>query len=47
LQYPTCILDDKEAADDRVMTWDGGEVDPFEIHYHENDVVSGPVEGGD
>lgn len=29
------------------MTWDGGDVDPFEVFHHENDVVSGAKEGED
>lgn len=44
IQCPTYIAQEGE-PDDNVLTWDGGSVDPFEIYYHENDVVSGPVEG--
>ena len=38
LDYPTYIPKDGEES---VLTWDGGSVDPMEIYYHENDVVSG------
>jgi len=47
LQYPT-YLPGTNAHDDHVLTWDGGEIDPFEVFFHENDVVSGNKdEGGD
>lgn len=43
LQYPTCLSPD----DERLLTWDGGDIDPYEVFYHENDVVSGNDDGGD
>lgn len=44
LQYPTYLGHDSE----KLLTYDGGSVDPNEIFYHENDVVSGTKdEGGD
>jgi hypothetical protein len=47
LQYPTYIPG-TNPHDDSVLTWDGGDVDPFEVFFHENDVVSGTKdEGGD
>jgi len=42
LEYPTNI---PEEGSDMLYTWDGGEIDPFEIFSHENDVVSGTQEG--
>jgi hypothetical protein len=30
-----------------VETWDGGDVDPNEMFYHENDVVESARKGGD
>jgi hypothetical protein len=30
-----------------VLTWDGGEIDPNEVYYHENDVVSGTKDDGE
>jgi hypothetical protein len=42
LQYPTYIGDDSE----KLLTYDGGSVDPNEIFYHENDVVSGTKDEG-
>lgn len=46
LQYPTFIPKEGEPSE-TVLSWDGGMIDPNEIYFHENDVVSGPVEGGD
>ena len=38
LQYPSRL----DAASEPLETWDGGNIDNFEVFYHENDVVSGP-----
>ena len=38
LMYPTRMEEPVESLE----TWDGGDIDRFEIYYHENDVVSGP-----
>lgn len=46
LQYPT-YLGDLNNYEENVITWDGGELDPFENFWHDNDVVSGTPEGGD
>jgi len=45
LQYPTYIPSEGE-VEQPVLTWEGGNVDPFEVYYHENDVVSGMKEDG-
>ena len=45
LEYPTRVPSQK--LSERVLTWDGGEVDPNEIYYHENDVVSGTKDEAD
>lgn len=45
LQYPTYIPTDE--LSDRVLTWDGGSIDPCEIYFHENDVVSGEANAGE
>lgn len=45
LQYPTYLPTDE--LSDRVITWDGGSIDPNEIYYHENDVVSGEPNAGE
>ena len=42
LEYPTCLSQSKED----VMTWDGGDMDPYEQFFHENDVVSGNKDDG-
>mmetsp|Transcript_33175 Transcript_33175/g.50837 ORF Transcript_33175/g.50837 Transcript_33175/m.50837 type:complete len:219 (-) Transcript_33175:21-677(-) len=39
LQYPSYIPGTE--TQESLMEWDGGEIDPLEDHYHENDVVSG------
>ena len=42
LQYPTYVPK-AGSTDPNVLTWDGGDLDPFENFFHDNDVVSGPV----
>ena len=46
LQYPTYVPGAPSEITDKVQTWDGGHIDPMEVYYHENDVVSGPADGG-
>ena len=40
LQYPSYIAD-PESIQEQKLVWDGGDADPYENFYHENDVVSG------
>lgn len=40
LQYPTYVADAESIKEDKLI-WDGGDVDPYENFFHENDVVSG------
>ena len=47
LQYPTYIPGAPDEITDKIQTWDGGDIDPYEVYFHENGVVSGPVDGGD
>ena len=47
LQYPTYIPGAPGEITEKIHTWDGGEIDPYEVYFHENDVVSGPADGGD
>lgn len=44
LQYPTYIGDINQYPDNTI-TWDCGTLDPMENYFHDNDVVSGPVDG--